>query len=138
MAKEIIYRTTKNVTSRINFQLVFCARYRRTIFEIDGVTEKFCDIVKDVCEELDVKIYRIKCNLDYVYLWVEAPPKLSANDIERRIKTTSSPILIKEFEELSKMPNVWTRKYLVTTDEKIDKTEFENFLENQKRDRSKG
>ena len=138
MVKEMIYRITKNITSRINFQFIFCSRYRRAIFDIEGVEKRFCEIVKEVCEELDIKLYKIECKVDYVYISLEAPPKLSANDIERKIKAKSSPILINEFKELSKIPSIWTRNYLVTTDKKLDKMEVEKFLEKQKRDRSKG
>lgn len=63
------YRHTKTTVSLINYHFVFCPRYRRKIFLIPNVEERFKELVKIKCKELDIEIIAIECfhqnNIDW-------------------------------------------------------------------------
>lgn len=48
------YRNTKTTVSLINYHFIFCPRYRRKIFLIKGVEERFEELVKLKCEEMEI------------------------------------------------------------------------------------
>jgi len=50
---------------------------------------------------------------DCVYVAVAAPPTLSPHHIVCQLKAYSSHCLRREFEEMTKVPTLWTRAYLV-------------------------
>lgn len=49
------YRHTKTTVSLINYHFVFCPRYRRKIFLIPNVEERFKELVKMKCKELEIR-----------------------------------------------------------------------------------
>ena len=48
------YRHTNTTVSLINYHFVFCPRYRRKIFLIPNVEERFKELVQIKCKELDI------------------------------------------------------------------------------------
>ena len=49
------YRRTQTTVSLINYHFVFCPRYRRKIFLIPNVEERFKHMVKFICEEIEIE-----------------------------------------------------------------------------------
>ncbi|HEY7350907.1 MAG TPA: IS200/IS605 family transposase [Ktedonobacterales bacterium] len=56
---------------------------------------------------------------DRVYLAAAAPPTLSPHHIVCQVKAYTSRVLRDEFPELTRIPTLWTRAYLVMTGEAI-------------------
>ena len=50
-----------------------------------------------------------------------------------KIKGVSSRIIRNEFEELSKMPSLWTRSYFVSTAGNVSSETIKKYVENQKK-----
>lgn len=73
------YRRTKTTVSLINYHFVFCPRYRRKIFDIDGVERRF-----------------------------------------------------KEFAVLSRMPNLWTRSFFISTAGNVSSETIKWYVDTQK------
>lgn len=121
----------KNIYSRITYHFLFSPRYRRKIFSDNAVSRRFISLTKDICKEMGVKILNIRCRDDHVYLVVSAIPELSPHRIIRTVKTDTSSALRNEFKSLSSMTSLWTRAYMVSTEE-IQKEEIDGFLEKQK------
>jgi len=48
------YRKTKTTVSLLNYHFVFCPRYRRKIFKVNGVEDRVKQIITDLCKELDI------------------------------------------------------------------------------------
>lgn len=69
----------------------------------------------------------------YVHMIVESNPKYSANDIIQKIKMHTSKVIREKVVELSKLPSLWTREYLVTTESKLEEGLINSFLERQKK-----
>ncbi|MEF2115032.1 IS200/IS605 family transposase, partial [Clostridium frigoriphilum] len=70
------YRTTKTTVSLINYHFIFCPRYRRKIFLIPNLEERFKCLVKDVCKEIEIEIIAIECDKDHTHMFLNCLPKL--------------------------------------------------------------
>lgn len=126
------YKYTKTTVSLINYHLVFCPRYRRKIFDIEGVEERFKELVRTVCERNDIEILAMECGRDHVHMFVSVYPQKSIPDIVNLIKGATSKTLRDEFEVLSKMPSLWTRSYFVSTAGNVSAETIEWYVKNQK------
>ena len=126
------YRHTKTTVSMLNYHFVFCPRYRRKIFLIDGVELRFKELVHQICEQNDIDILALECHLDHCHLFVNCPPKLSPSDVMRLIKTNTGAVLMKEFSVLSKAQNLWTRSYFVSTAGDVCSDAIQRYIETQK------
>ncbi|MCT4606067.1 MAG: IS200/IS605 family transposase [Marinisporobacter sp.] len=126
------YRRTKTTVSLINYHFVFCPRYRRKIFLIPNVEERFKHMVEYICEELEIKILAIETDKDHVHIFLNCLPKLSPADIMQKIKGITSRVLRDEFKQLSKMPSLWTRSYFVSTARNVSSETIKKYVENQK------
>lgn len=126
------FTKTKNVVYFINFHIVFCTRYRRNIFQVENVKEQFIAMVKSISKELDVTILEIQCENDHVYLQINCSPKFGAAVIIQKVKYATSKHLRSEFKEFEKMPNIWTRNYLISTNS-IQKELIEQYVNTQKK-----
>lgn len=126
------YRKTQTTVSLINYHFVFCPRYRRKIFNIEGLENRFKTLVKNKCKEMGIEIIAIECDKDHTHMFLNSLPTLSPSDIMQNIKGYTSKILREEFIELSKMPSLWTRSYFVSTEENVCSETIKKYVENQK------
>lgn len=127
------YRTTKTTVSLINYHFVFSPRYRRKIFLINGVEERFKNLVKYVCKEMKIEIIAIECDKDHTHIFLNTLPTLSPSDIMQKIKGYTSKVLREEFKELFNMPSLWTRSYFVSTAGNVSSETIKIYVENQKK-----
>ena len=126
------YRHTTTTVSLINYHFVFCPRYRRKIFLISKVEERFKTLVNNICEELNINILAIECDKDHVHMFLNCLPTQNPSDIMQQIKGCTSKILREEFIELQKMPSLWTRSYFVSTAGNVCSETIKKYVENQK------
>ena len=126
------YRHTNTTVSLINYHFVFCPRYRRKIFLIQRVEERFKALIDEKCKELNIKIIAIECDKDHVHIFLNCIPTQSPADIMQYIKGYTSKILRKEFEQLAKMPSLWTRSFFVSTAGNVCSETIKKYVENQK------
>lgn len=126
------YRRTQTTVSLINYHFVFCPRYRRKIFNIEGLEDRFKTLVKNKCKEMDIQIIAIECDKDHTHMFLNSLPTLSPSDIMQNIKGYTSKILREEFIELSKMPSLWTRSYFVSTAGNVCSETIKKYVKDQK------
>ena len=126
------YRHTNTTVSLINYHFVFCPRYRRKIFLIPKVEERFKTLVNEKCKELEIEIIAIECDKDHTHMFLNCLPTHSPSDIMQNIKGYTSKILREEFEILSKMPSLWTRSYFISTAGNVCSETIKKYVENQK------
>ena len=124
--------------SSILFNIVMCPRYLRKIFDISGVEDRFRKLMDGIAEENGYEISKLDCGPNYFLLRIRVPPSVSPNNVVNAIKAGTSSILISEFEELSRIPNLWTRNFYVTTADKVPHSAIQKYVNSQKRDRSNG
>lgn len=96
------YRHTETTVSLINYHFVFCPRYRRKIFLIPNVEQRFKALVNEKCKELDINIIALECDKDHTHMFLNCLSTQSPSDIMQNIKGYTSKVLREEFEVLSK------------------------------------
>ena len=126
------YKYTKTTVSLINYHFVFCPRYRRKIFNIDGVEERFKELTIAECERCGIDILALECHVDHVHIFVSVLPTMSIPEIMVRIKGASSHELRKEFPQLKAMPSLWTRSYFVSTAGNVSSKTIKKYVDTQK------
>ena len=126
------YKRTATTVSLINYHFVFCPRYRRKIFNIPGVEERFKEITSQICQENGIEILAMECHIDHVHLFVSVLPQMSIPEIMKRVKGGTSILLRKEFSELSKMQVLWTRSYFVSTAGNVSSETIQWYVNTQK------
>lgn len=126
------YRHTKTTVSLINYHFVFCPRYRRKIFNIPGLEQRFKELVSAECKRLEIDILAMECHVDHVHMFVSVLPSISIPEIMKQIKGATSWELRKEFPQLSAMPSLWTRSYFVSTARSVSAEIIKWYVETQK------
>lgn len=126
-----VFKKTNTTFSKIQYHLVFCPRYRKKIFLIDGVAARFKELISQICEAKEYDLIELECNTDCCYITVEVLPTTSAHDVMKAIKAATSNTLMEEFPKLSGMQAVWTRNYLVST-EKLSFEVISEYVKMQK------
>ncbi len=126
------YRKTKTTISLINYHFIFCPRYRRKIFDIPKVEDRFKDLVNSICEEMEIEIIAIECDKDHTHMFLNCLPTQSPADIMQKIKGVTSRVLRDEFFQLKKMPSLWTRSYFVSTAGNVCSETIKRYVESQK------
>ena len=126
------YRHTNTTVSLINYHFVFCPRYRRKIFDIDGVEERFKELIRQECELQEIEILAMECHHDHAHLFLSCLPTQSPAWIMHQLKGATSRELREEFPQLSKMPNMWTRSYFVSTAGNVSSATIQRYVATQK------
>ncbi|MCH3950355.1 MAG: IS200/IS605 family transposase [Acidaminococcus sp.] len=126
------YFRTKTTVSLINYHFVFCPKYRRKIFLIPHVEERFKELTRQICDELKIEILAMECHIDHVHLFLRCWPKQSPAEIMREVKGVSSHRLRDEFPQLSGMSSLWTRSYFVSTAGNVSSETIKRYVDTQK------
>jgi putative transposase len=79
--------------------VVFCTKYRYRVLRGE-VQERCRDLIRQVCDGLDVRILKGVVSTDHVHLHLSYPPKHSVSEIMRRIKGRSARKLLAEYPTL--------------------------------------
>ena len=85
----------------LQVHVVFCTKYRYRVLRGE-VQERCRDLIRQVCDGLDVRILKGVVSADHVYLHLSYPPKHSVSEIMRRIKGRSARKLLQEYPTLKK------------------------------------
>ena len=121
----------RNKVFLIQYHLVWCPKRRKPVL-VGEVKDRLEQIIRQVADELGVKVLELAINPDHVHLFISAYPTIPVHKIVRRIKGRSSNILRREFPELLKLPSLWTHSYYVSTIGAVSKEAIEKYIEAQK------
>ena len=127
-----LYRRTRTTVSLINYHFIFCPRYRRRIFDIPGVEGRFKELVTEICRGHSIEILAMECHHDHAHLFLSCLPSDSPSDIMRYVKGGTAHALLSEFSQLSRMPNLWTRSFFVSTAGKVSSGTIRHYVDTQK------
>lgn len=126
------HKHTKTTVSLINYHLVFCPRYRRKIFDIPGVEERFKELTEQECKKHGIDILAMECHKDHVHMFVSVYPQQGIPNVVKQIKGATSYRLREEFLQLSRMLSLWTRSYFVSTAGNVSSETIEWYVKTQK------
>jgi putative transposase len=86
---------------------------------IGKAAERLRELLRERAEALGIDLGDLRILPDRVYVAVAAPPVFSPHHIVCQLKSHSSHCLRHEFQEMTKIPTVWTRAYLVQAGDDI-------------------
>ena len=114
------------------FHVVFCPKYKRPVLK-EGIAKRLSDILYAEAQKMRVHILSLDIQPDHVHMSISFDPRLSLHKVIKQFKAVSSHILREEFPELvSKLPSLWTRSYLSSTDEILDDILIKEYLNSQR------
>jgi putative transposase len=90
---------------------------------INEVAQRLEDLIAEKADGLDFVPVRLVIRPDRVYLAAEAPPTVAPHHIVCQVKAYTSRVLREEFPELTRIPTLWTRAYLVLAGDAIEPDE---------------
>lgn len=127
------YKHTRTTVSLINYHLVFCPRYRRKIFNIPGVKDRFKELTIIECKNHSIDILAMECHIGHVHMFISVYPQQSIPEVVRQIKGATSHKLREEFSQLRNMPSLWTRSYFISTAGNVSSETIEWYINTQKK-----
>ena len=86
---------------QLQVHVVFCTKYRYRVLRGE-IQERCRDLIRQVCDALDVRILKGVVSADHVHLHLSYRPKHSVSEIMRRIKGRSARKLLQEYPTLKK------------------------------------
>src|SRR5258706_14481775 len=84
------------------------------------IARRLQDLIEERRADMDFEPVTLVILPDRVYLAAAAPPTLAPHSIVCQVKAFTSRVLRDEFPELTRIPSLWTRAYLVVAGESID------------------
>lgn len=126
------YKSNHNIVYSCKYHVVFCPKYRRKVL-VNGVDIRLKELIKLICEEIQVNVIEMEIMPDHVHLLLEVAPQFGIHKAVKTIKGTTSRILRQEFPWLrSRIPTLWTNSYFCSTVGGTPLSIIKQYIENQK------
>lgn len=126
------YKSNHNIVYSCKYHVVWCPKYRRSVLE-NGVDVRLKELIKEICDSLNVEIIEMEIMPDHVHLLMEVDPQFGIHKAVKHIKGYTSKVLRSEFPCLkSRLPSLWTNSYFVSTVGGDPLAVIKQYIENQK------
>ncbi len=130
------YRRGTHTVHELTVHVVFSTKYRYKVLE--GEVQTRCrDLIRQVCDVLDIQIIKGVVSKDHVHIHMSYPPRVSISDIMRRIKGRTSKKLQEEFPHLKKRywgRHFWSIGYGAWSSGTLTKEMIDEYLEHHGQD----
>ena len=130
---KIDFRRTHTTVTMMNYHFVWIVRRRRKV--LTGAIKKQAHLlIEDASKQIDCIVLSLALEPDHVHLFLNAPHDLAIPKIMHKIKGYSARHLRQEFEELRKLPSMWTRSYFCSTAGNVAADTIKKYIEAQGKD----
>ena len=102
---------------------------------VGDIASRLQALVEEKADTLSFHTRTLIIMPDRVYLAAAAPPTLAPHRIVCQVKALTSRALREEFPELTRIPTLWTRAYLVVAGDELTAEEVFRLYEAQQRPR---
>ena len=130
------YRTSSHTLFHHRYHIVWITKYRFKVLRGE-IREHVRDVIRQVCQELNVEIVQGVLANDHIHMFVDIPPRVSVSEFMQRVKGRSSRKVQQRFPELRKRywgKHFWCRGYFCTTSGNItNKAILEYLTEHDKK-----
>ena len=121
----------KNIFN-IGYHIIWCPKYRRRIL-IGNIECRLKELLIQKSNELDIEIKSIEIMPDHIHIFIKCLPTNNINNIIKYLKGYSSRMLRKEFFNLKKYKNLWSRSYYCETVGHVSEKTIKKYIEDQKK-----
>jgi len=132
-------RKTGNAVYNLNYHVVFCPKYRRSILT-GSVKDDLTLIFRTICESNNWAIMAMEIMDDHVHLFVSAPPVTSPAAIVKLLKGVSARQLYLKHPELKKQlwkGHIWSSGYYIGTAGTVSARSIREYIEGQEKHHGK-
>jgi putative transposase len=115
----------------INYHLVWTPKRRAPVLK-GAIASHLKEIFLRKAAEIGVSIEAMEVMPDHVHLFVSCGPKLSPQQIVKRLKGEASLILKKSYPQLAAIPCLWSSSYYCGTVGQVSESVVKLYIERQK------
>lgn len=126
------YKQYKKIYYSIPTHIVFCTSDRRPVFDDPRAVDLFRKACRQVSRLLGIEIFETECIKEYVHLYIQLPPNVSASEAITKIKRETAAVLNKRILKLKDGYSVWTWHALVAAEGEFRDSDVKAFVEEQK------
>ena len=125
------YRKSSHTVYDAKYHLVWTTKYRYRVLGAK-IARRTRDLIREICQQLDVNIVKGHLSPDHVHMLVSIPPHLSVAKLMQHVKGKSSRKLQMEFKELHQRywgKHVWARGYFCATAGVVTEDQIKHYIE---------
>ncbi len=111
------YRKSAHAVYDLKYHLVWVTKYRYPILTA-SIGTRTREIIRQICNTLNVQILSGHVSKDHGHLLVSVPPNIAVSELVQRLKGHSSRKLLQEYSELKRRywgRHLWVRGYFAVT-----------------------
>ena len=126
------YRKGSHTVYDCKLHLVWTTKYRYRVLS-GKIAHRTRDMLRLICQELDVAIVKGHLSQDHIHMLVSTPPHLSISKLVQHLKGKSSRKLQMEFKELKSRywgKHIWARGYFCATVGVVTEQTIKEYIEN--------
>jgi putative transposase len=104
-------------THTLNFHLIFCTKYRRTVLTND-IGDRVKEIICEIAKEQNVIIEAMETDSDHLHIMLNLKPTHSIPKLVQLFKGRSARLIFQEFPEIKRRlwgGHLWSSGYFVTS-----------------------
>ena len=121
---------------KLTYHLVLVTKYRKKCLS-NEMLNRLEEIVKKNCADWEIDLLEFNGEADHIHLLLEMHPNIMPSKFINNLKTVSSRLIRKEFEEELKpyywKPVLWTRAYCLLTTGEATIDVIREYIQKQKR-----
>ena len=121
---------------KLTYHLVLVTKYRKKCLS-NEMLNRLEEIVKKNCVDWEIDLLEFNGEADHIHLLLEMHPNIMPSKFINNLKTVSSRLIRKEFEEELKpyywKPVLWTRAYCLLTTGGATIDVIREYIKNQER-----
>jgi putative transposase len=127
------YRKNSHSLYDLKLHVVWITKYRKPV--LTGQTGQVLrEIIRRICEELDVQILAGNIRMDHVHLLLSFPPNLCVSKLVQKLKGVSSRKLLQSDKKLQKEywgRHLWARGYFAVSTGNVTDDIIAEYIKNQ-------
>lgn len=123
----------------INYHLVWCPKYRKSILDNPNVKEFLEDQIYTIAETKEFEVNDLQIMPDHIHLFISAPPFEAPTNIVKIFKGITALRLFKKYPELRNeywKGKLWSPSYYVGTAGKVTEETIRRYIREQERNSS--
>ncbi len=128
------YRKTSHSVYDIKYHVVWITKYRKPVLG-KVIGERLRDLIRQICESMEIQIVKGHVSKDHVHLLVSVPPYISVSEMMKRIKGRTSRKLLDENKGLKRAfwgQHLWARGYFAATTGNVTDEILAKYIEGQR------
>jgi len=127
-------RRSSHSVHQLHVHIVWSTKYRYPVLK--GNVQLRCrDLIRQVCDSMDIRILKGVVSSDHIHLHLSYPPKLCVSDMVKRMKGRSARIMLDEFAGLKKRywgQHLWGIGYGAWSSGNITDEMIEDYLDHHR------